>query len=154
TLTLLLMSFGSAMVALTPPYSRIGIVAPILLLIARLIQGFSAGGEVGPATTYLLECAPIEKRAALTAWQAYSQQLAIIVGSGFGVILASALSKNQLYAWGWRVPFLLGIFIAPVGLYIRRRLPETMANTHPHRSTVTILGELFRNHLRAVVPFI
>src|SRR5262249_24436524 len=127
TLTLLLMAFGSAIVGLTPPYSRIGIAAPILLLIGRLIQGFLCGGEVGPATTYLLESAPPGKRAALTAWQAYSQQLAAIMGSGIGLILAATLSTEQLYAWGWRVPFILGAFIAPVGLYIRRRLPETMS---------------------------
>ena len=70
TLTLLMMAIGSVMVALTPPYAQIGIAAPILLVVARLIQGFSCGGEVGPATTYLLESAPASKRAALTAWQA------------------------------------------------------------------------------------
>ena len=89
TLTLLLMAFGSAIVAVTPPYATIGSAAPIILLVARLIQGFSCGGEVGPATTYLLESAPIEKRAAVTAWQGYSQQLAIFLGSLVGVILAS-----------------------------------------------------------------
>jgi MFS family permease len=154
TLTLLLMSLGSAIVGLTPPYSQLGIVAPIVLVLARLIQGFSCGGEVGPATTYLLESAPMNKRAALTAWQAYSQQLAAIVGSGLGVILAATLSKDQLYAWGWRVPFILGIFIAPVGLYIRRQLPETIAETQTHRSTAAVLGELLRHHSRAIVLFI
>ena len=151
TLTLLLMSLGSVMVALTPPYSQIGIAAPILLLVARLIQGFSCGGEVGPATTYLLESAPPDKRAALTAWQAYSQQLASIMGAGFGVILAATLTRDQLYAWGWRIPFLLGVVIAPVALYIRRQLPETIDTSQMHRSTGAVLGELFRQHSRAVV---
>jgi MFS family permease len=151
TLTLLLMAFGSAIVGLTPPYARIGIAAPILLVIARLIQGFSCGGEVGPATTYLLESAPPEKRAALTAWQAYSQLLATIMGSGCGVILAATLSKEQLYAWGWRVPFLLGVLIAPVALYIRRQLPETIAESQTHRTTSDVLGELVRHHARPVV---
>ena len=118
TLTLMLMAVGSALVGLTPSYAQIGIAAPVILVVARLIQGFSCGGEIGPATTYLLECAPIEKRAAITAWQGYSQQLAIFMGSLIGVILAASLSKEQLYAWGWRVPFLLGIFIAPVAVYI------------------------------------
>src|SRR6185295_5942624 len=122
TLTLLLMAVGSALVAFTPSYATIGIAAPIILVVARLIQGFSCGGEVGPATTYLLECAPVEKRAALTAWQGYSQYLAGIMGSLIGVILATVLSKEQLYAWGWRVPFLIGLCIGPVGFYIRRRL--------------------------------
>ena len=150
TLTLLLMSVGSLMVALTPPYAQIGVAAPILLVVARLIQGFSCGGEVGPATTYLLEAAPPEKRAALTAWQAYSQQLAAIMGSGFGVILAATLSRDDLYAWGWRIPFLLGVAIAPVAFYIRRQLPETIAESQTHRSTGAVLGELLRDHSRAV----
>jgi len=151
TLTLLLMSVGSAMIALTPPYAQIGIAAPVLLLVARLIQGFSCGGEVGPATTYLLEAAPPEKRAALTAWQAYSQQLASIMGAGFGVILAATLTRDQLYAWGWRVPFLVGVLIAPVAFYIRRQLPETIVESQRHRSTAAVLGELWRGHSRAVV---
>jgi len=151
TVTLLLMSLGSGMVALTPPYSQIGIAAPILLLIARLIQGFSCGGEVGPATTYLLESAPPGKRAALTAWQAYSQQLASIMGAGFGVALAATLTRDQLYAWGWRLPFLLGVMIAPVALYIRRQLPETIEESQTHRSTVAVLRELVRHHFRQVV---
>ena len=151
TLTLLLMSLGSAIVALTPPYSQIGVAAPILLVIARLIQGFSCGGEVGPATTYLLESAPIEKRAAITAWQAYSQQLATIMGSGLGLILAMTLSREDLYAWGWRIPFLLGVLIAPVALYIRRQLPETIAEAQASRSTTAVLGELTRHHARAVL---
>jgi MFS family permease len=151
TLTLVLMSVGSAMVALTPPYSQIGIAAPILLVFARLIQGFSCGGEVGPATTYLLESAPPEKRAALTAWQGYSQQLAAIMGSGLGVILAATLSREDLYAWGWRIPFLLGTAIAPVAFYIRRQLPEIVSESQKDRSAGAVLGELFRHHSRAVV---
>ena len=151
TLTLLLMALGSGMVALTPPYAQIGVAAPILLVIARLIQGFSCGGEVGPATTYLLESAPPDKRAAITAWQAYSQQLASIMGAGFGVILAATLTRDQLYAWGWRIPFLLGVLIAPVALYIRRQLPETIDESQTHRSTGAVLGELLRHHSRAVV---
>src|SRR5262249_15963179 len=77
TLTLILMAVGSGLVGLTPTYAHIGLAAPMTLLVARLIQGFSCGGEVGPATTYLFEAVPFEKRAAYTAWQGYSQQLAI-----------------------------------------------------------------------------
>jgi MFS family permease len=151
TLTLMLMAVGSALVGLTPSYAQIGIAAPVILVVARLIQGFSCGGEIGPATTYLLECAPIEKRAAITAWQGYSQQLAIFMGSLIGVILAASLSKEQLYAWGWRVPFLLGIFIAPVALYIRRQLPETIEEAAKHRSSGAVLAHLARSHWPAVL---
>ena len=151
TLTLMLMAVGSGMVGLTPSYAQIGLAAPILLVVARLIQGFSCGGEVGPATTYLLESAPPEKRAALTAWQGYSQQLAIIMGSFVGVILTAVLSREQLYAWGWRVPFILGVFIAPVALYIRRQLPETIETNERHRSGSAVLADLTRHHWRAVI---
>jgi MFS family permease len=151
TLTLMLMAVGSGLVALTPPYARIGLAAPVILVIARLIQGFSAGGEVGAATTYLLESAPPEKRAASTAWQAHSQQLAVFMGSLTGVVLAASLSKEQLYAWGWRVPFLLGVLVAPVGLYIRRQLPETIARPRSHQSGRAVLTELVRHHARSVI---
>jgi MFS family permease len=106
---------------------------------------------VGPATTYLFECAPPHKRAAMTAWQGYSQQLAVIMGSGFGVILAATLSRDQLYAWGWRIPFFLGVVIAPVAFYIRRQLPETLEGTHESRSTIDVLTELLRDHGRPVL---
>jgi MFS family permease len=151
TLTLMLMSLGSGLVALTPTYARIGLTAPIILVVARLIQGFSCGGEVGPATAYLLESAPIEKRAALTVWQGHSQQLAIFMGSLVGVILAATLSKEQLYDWGWRVPFVLGMLIAPVALYIRRQLPETIARHETHRSGAAVLADLMQHHSRAVI---
>jgi MFS family permease len=151
TLTLLLMAFGSLVVAVTPSYAQIGIAAPIILLVARLIQGFSAGGEVGAATTYLLESAPPEKRAAVTAWQGHSQQLAIFFGSLAGVVLAALLTKEQLYAWGWRVPFLVGALIAPVAIYIRRQLPETVSASTAHRSTGRVLSELVRHHGRTIV---
>ena len=151
TLTLMLMAVGSGLVAFTPSYAQIGVAAPIILVIARLIQGFSCGGEVGPATTYLLESAPVDKRATITAWQGYSQQLAILMGSLVGVILTTSLSREQLYAWGWRIPFILGLAIAPVGFYIRGRLPETLQKTETHGSGTAVLANLFRHNSRAVV---
>jgi MFS family permease len=150
TLTLMLMALGSGLVAFTPSYAQIGLAAPIVLALARLIQGFSCGGEVGPATAYLLESAPIEKRAALTAWQGYSQQLALIMGSLVGVVLTMSLTREHLYLWGWRVPFILGVFIAPVGLYIRARLPETIHRAETHGSGRAVLADLVRHHSRAV----
>jgi MFS family permease len=149
SLTLILMSLGSALVAVTPPYAQIGLAAPIILLAARLIQGFSAGGEVGAATSYLLESAPVAKRAAITAWQGHSQQLAIIAGSLVGVILSLTLTREQLYAWGWRVPFLLGVLVGPVGLYIRRQLPDTLVQAD-HHAAGAVLRDLLRHHGRNV----
>ncbi|MBI1211794.1 MAG: MFS transporter [Alphaproteobacteria bacterium] len=146
TLTLVLMAIGSAVVGLTPSYASIGIWAPIILLAGRLLQGFSCGGEVGPATAYLMEAAPAHRRAALTSWQAQSQQMASIIGAGVGVILAFTLDHDQLYAWGWRIPFLLGILIAPLGLYIRSQLPETIEKHETHDSASAVLWTLLKHH--------
>lgn len=150
TLTILLMAFGTGMLALTPGYDTIGIAAPILLVLARLIQGFSCGGEVGPATTYLLEAASPKERAAYTAWQGITQQFAGIMGSGLGLLLAANLSTEDLESWGWRVPFLIGILIGPVGMYIRRALPETIEKHEVHESGVAVVQNLFRHNATAV----
>lgn len=151
SLTIMLMALGTGMIALTPGYAEIGVWAPILLVSARLIQGFSCGGEVGPATTYLLEAASPKERAAYTAWQGISQQFAGIMGSGLGLILAANLSTEDLNGWGWRVPFFIGIIIGPIGLYIRRALPETIEKAEAHESGVAVLKHLFRHHTPAIV---
>src|SRR5262249_14939843 len=104
-----------------------------------------------PATTYLMEAAPPNRRAALTSWQGQSQQLASIMGAGIGVILAFTLTHDQLFAWGWRVPFLLGILIAPIGLYIRAQLPGTIERSETHESGLAVLQNLFRDHSRIVL---
>jgi MFS family permease len=139
------------MLALTPGYDQIGMAAPVLLVIARLIQGFSCGGEVGPATTYLLEAASSKERAAFTAWQGITQQFAGIMGSGLGLILAANLSADDLQSWGWRVPFLVGILIGPIGLYIRRALPETLNHAEAHESGMAVIRNLFAKSGTAVI---
>jgi MFS family permease len=151
TFTIMLMAVGTAIVALTPGYNTIGIAAPILLVIGRLIQGFSCGGEVGPATSYLLESAQPHQRAALTSWQGTSQQFAGIAGTGLGLALAASLTEEQLYDWGWRVPFVIGILIGPVGLYIRRILPETMDKHEAHETSAAVLSNLFAKHWWTIV---
>ena len=146
TLTIVLMALGTGLLAIAPTYAQAGMAAPVILIIARLIQGFSCGGEVGPATTYLLEAAPSNRRASVTAWQGISQQMAGIMGSGLGLILTAVLSHDALYDWGWRVPFFVGILIGPVGLYIRRALPETIDKSEVHVSHVAVLKDLFVNN--------
>src|SRR5215510_3286772 len=148
TLTLMLMALGSGIVGVAPTYAQIGIAAPIILVIARLIQGFSCGGEVGPATAYLLESAPPGKRVEMAGWQSYSQLLALLSGSLAGVMITNTLSEAQLYSWGWRLPFVLGILIAPVGLYIRRQLPETIQPEETRESAREILREVAHQHAR------
>ena len=119
---------GSAIIvlALTPSYEAIGIAAPILAIVARLVQGFSLGGEVGPTTAYLLEAAPPSRRGLAVSWQPASQQIAATAGALVGVVLSKFMSTAALDAYGWRVAFLLGAICLPFGLWMRRGLPETL----------------------------
>src|SRR5208337_2684657 len=126
TLSIGLMALGCAMIAVAPGYASIGALAPILLIVARLMQGFAVGGEVGPATMFVLEAAPPGRRMLFASWQLASQNLGSLAGGIIGVVLALALSKSSYAAWGWRVPFATGVLIATVGLYVRTRLDETL----------------------------
>jgi len=126
TMSIGLMALGCAMIAVAPGYASIGALAPILLIVARLMQGFAVGGEVGPATMFVLEAAPPGRRMLFASWQLASQNLGSLAGGIIGVVLALALSKSSYAAWGWRVPFAIGVLIAPVGLYVRTRLDETL----------------------------
>jgi MHS family proline/betaine transporter-like MFS transporter len=124
TLSIMLMVIGTTMTALTPGYATIGLAAPILILLARLTQGFSVGGEFGSAVTFLAE-QTVSRKGFVASWQWASTGITGFLASGFGLVLSSVLSPEQLTDWGWRVPFLFGILVGPVGLYIRRRLDET-----------------------------
>ena len=124
TLSILLMVIGTTMTAVTPGYATIGLAAPILILLARLTQGFSVGGEFGSAVTFLAE-QTASRKGFVASWQWASTGITGFLASGFGLVLSSVLSPEQLTDWGWRVPFLFGILVGPVGLYIRRRLDET-----------------------------
>lgn len=125
TLTIAMMMIGTAVIALSPSYAAIGIVAPILIIAARLLQGFSAGGEFGSATAFLAEQNPA-RRGFYGSWQFASQGLTTILATGFGASLAAWLTPEQMESWGWRVPFLFGLLIGPVAYYIRTRLEETV----------------------------
>jgi MFS transporter, MHS family, citrate/tricarballylate:H+ symporter len=115
--------------ALIPSYAQIGLAAPILLLLFRLVQGFALGGEVGPSTAYLIEAAPAHRRGFYVSFQYATQGVAILTAGLVGFGLSSALSAESLETWGWRVAFLLGAAVVPVGLYIRRNLSETLHDT-------------------------
>jgi predicted MFS family arabinose efflux permease len=148
TLSIALMAIGSALIAVTPAYAAIGVWAPVLLIVARLFQGFAVGGEVGPATMFMLEAAPPSQRMVFASWQLASQNLGSLVSGLLGVLLALALSKSSLNDWGWRVPFALGVLIAPVGIYIRSRLVETLdkAPQDGSRSTGAIVALVVRSN--------
>jgi len=125
-LTMTLMTVGTLGMALTPSYATIGVAAPLLLVLARLVQGFALGGDVGPATAFLLEIAPAHRRGFLTSWQVASQGTAAFVAGTLGVLLTSTLSAAQMQAWGWRLPFTVALLLVPLSLYLRQKMPETL----------------------------
>jgi MFS family permease len=124
-LAFLLMGIGVVGLALVPTYAAIGMAAPMLAVFFRLLQGFALGGNVGPATAYLIEAAAPERRGLYTSLQFASQGFAIAMGGLVGTILASTLDNASLEGWGWRVAIALGAVVLPFALYVRRTLPET-----------------------------
>jgi MHS family proline/betaine transporter-like MFS transporter len=125
TLTIMLMAAGTGVIAFSPTYGSIGVGAPILLLVGRVLQGFSAGGEIGGATAYLLETGDPQERGRVASWLEASMGMANILGALAAFTVASLLSDSEVRSWGWRLPFIFGLSIAPVGLYLRRSLDET-----------------------------
>ena len=121
---------GSIVVmALIPTYATIGLAAPILAVIARMVQGFSLGGEIGSNTAYLMEAAPIHRRGLVVSWQGVSQQIALIGGGLVGTLETFLLPTAALESYGWRIAFLLGAAAVPFGLWLRSNLPETLHTT-------------------------
>jgi MHS family proline/betaine transporter-like MFS transporter len=157
TLTILLMAAGTGIIAFSPTYAAIGIGAPILLLLGRVLQGFSAGGEIGGATAYLLESADPKQRGRVASWLEASMGMSNILGALTAFSVTAILSASEVQAWGWRIPFVLGLAIAPVGLYLRRTLDETeafQAETARRARDLSLrhapLLEIFRNHGRSL----
>ena len=151
TLTILLMALGSGMIGVLPGYAEIGVAAPLLLIVARLLQGFSVGGEFAPATAFLMESAPGRRLFFFGSWQFASQNMGGIISGIIGVTLALMLSNDAMAGWGWRIPFLIGLLIAPIGFYIRRRLHETLERDKMCGSMATVLAEATRRHWYPIV---
>ena len=124
-LIIALMTVALLVIATAPPYAAIGIAAPALIVFARLLQGFATGGEFAIATSFLVEVAPPNQRGFYGSLQQVGLALAALGGALAGAFVTLALSPAELDSWGWRVPFLLGLLIAPVGLYISRYMEET-----------------------------
>ncbi len=151
-LTLMLMALGTAMIGLAPVYATAGIFGAIVVVIGRLIQGFSAGGEVGAATTLLAEHAPNDQRGFYGSWQLASQGLAVLAAAGAAYAVTTLLTPAEVNAWGWRIPFILGVLIVPVGLWLRTALEETHANEdHEKTRAVSSLSLAFRQHFGKIV---
>ncbi|MCP3804986.1 MFS transporter [Allokutzneria sp. A3M-2-11 16] len=124
-LSIATMGLGTIVLAATPPAAVIGIGAPILLLIGRLLQGFSAGGEIGGAAAFLVEHAPPGRRGRYAAWLQASMGISNLISAIVGVTITTWLPDSAVQDWAWRIPFIVGLLIIPVGVYIRRSLPET-----------------------------
>ena len=124
-LTITLMAGGALVIGLLPTYQQVGWLAPILLLLARISQGLSLGGEVSNASAYLAEIAPQGRRGRYSAFFYISTGSALLLASLLGVLLTNTLTEDQLKEFGWRIPFLIGGVLAVVGLYLRRSLSET-----------------------------
>jgi len=155
-LSFALMGAAILTIALTPSYNAIGIAAPIIVIAARMAQGFALGGEVGPTTAYLIEIAPLEHRALVVAWQPASQEIAATAGALVGVILSKTMTPEMLDAYGWRVAFLIGAICLPFGFWMRRTLPETIPQAQTQAQAVSRpvehTGHLSqaRRHLRLI----
>ena len=152
-LIILLMTISIAMIAFAPTYAAIGVAAPLIILLARLLQGMATGGEFASATSFLVECAPAGRRGFFGSLQMVGQSLAALAGAAMGMLITQGLSPEQIDSWGWRLPFVFGLLIGPVGLYIRRYLNETEAFTSAKQQQIerVSLGRLCREHTRAVL---
>jgi MHS family proline/betaine transporter-like MFS transporter len=124
TLSILLMTIGTGLMTIMPSYGSVGLLAPILVIAARLLQGFSVGGEFASSTAFLVEHRP-DRAGFFASWQWSSQGFAALVATGFGVLLTTTMSAADLQSWGWRIPFAFGLLIGPVGYYIRDNMTET-----------------------------
>jgi MHS family proline/betaine transporter-like MFS transporter len=158
TLTILLMAVGTGTIALAPTYAAIGVGAPLLLLLGRVLQGFSAGGEVGGATAFLLESAAEDRRGVVSSWLEASMGISNILGALAAFSVTALLAPKDVEAWGWRIPFLFGLLILPAGLFLRRTLQETDAfqaeSARRQRGGQVVsapLWEVFRHHGRELV---
>jgi MHS family proline/betaine transporter-like MFS transporter len=130
-----LMALGTLAIAITPTYASIGVIAPTCVVLARLIQGFSAGGEFGPGVALLFESSK-RRGGLLASWMLASQALSTIMAAALGVALTRLLSPVDLQSWGWRVPFVIGLLIAPAGYWVRRHVHE------PEQASVAALAPL------------
>lgn len=128
--TVAMMALGTGLIGLAPTYEQIGIAAPLLIVLGRLLQGFSAGGEVGAATTLLMESGSAGKRGVLVSWQMASQGGAALAGALIAVLLTKSLTHSQLIDWGWRLPFVIGLAIGPIGFFLRTRIEDTSRHLH------------------------
>src|SRR5215472_2454196 len=136
-LTLSIMACGTILIAFVPGYATVGVLAPLLVVLGRLLQGFSAGVELGGVSVYLSEMATPGNKGFYVSWQSASQQVATVVAALIGFVLGRLLLPEQMGVWGWRIPFVIGCLIIPFIFVLRRSLEETEDFlSRKHRPTV------------------
>ncbi len=149
-----LMATATALTGLIPSFAAIGIWAPALLVLCRLVQGFSTGGEWGGAAAFLVEYAPPGRRGFIGSLQQFSVGLALIAATVSAAILNSLVDKQSMIEWGWRIPFIFGFVLAPVGYYLRTRVLESPAfdrTVSQHQLAATPVRDSFTIYLRPVL---
>ncbi|MGW3987212.1 MFS transporter [Streptomyces sp. NPDC004830] len=148
TVTILLMGGSSLLVGLTPTYASVGVLAPVVLVLARLLQGLSVGGEFAASTTFLVESAAPGRRGLFSSFQYVSTTVGQLVASGVATLLVGTLSEERMNGWGWRVPFVLGAVLSLVGFWVRRGAQETRS-AEREKAPRPGLSEALRRHPRA-----
>ena len=149
-----IMAVAIALITFAPTYQGVGIWAPIFIVLARLLQGFAAGGEFGTSTALLIELAPKGKRGFYGSWQMTGQMAALLIGAAVGTLITDFFTQEQLMSWAWRIPFAVGLLIVPVAIYIRRHVeePETFVKLKAAQAAGTVrqvgVLEMLRTHAR------
>lgn len=146
-LSLAIMSVGVILIAVVPTYASIGLASPILVVLARLLQGFSAGAESSGVSVYLAEIATPGRRGFFVSWQSAGQQISVFTAALVGIGLSLTLSSAQIDAWGWRIPFLIGSLVLPAVFWIRRSLPESESFAERTSVEVPTLRSVYRSLL-------
>jgi len=151
TLSVIAMAVPTFLIGLLPDYSQIGVVASVLIVVLRLVQGLSVGGEYTTSVVFLVEGAAPDRRGLAGSWSVFGAVAGILLGSAVGALLTSVLSPDAVYAWGWRIPFLVGLAVGLSGLYIRRRTPEVQAQSAGEKPATSPVIEAFRTEWRAML---
>ncbi|WP_227105628.1 MFS transporter [Chromobacterium rhizoryzae] len=150
-LSLWLMAIGSMLFVVAPTYAQAGLLGPALVVLGRLVQGFAVGGQVGAATSMLMEYADDKSRGYYCSWQLFSQGLGVLAGTLTVSLLSALLPAAAMEAWGWRLVFAIGVLAIPVGEYIRSQLDETAASAVAPQATTEPAGPLLRRHGRQIL---
>jgi len=151
SLVISMMTVAAAMIAFTPSFQTIGVVAPAIVLCARLLQGLSAGGEFGTATAMLIEYAPKGRSHFYGSWQNFAQALGVLFAIGMGSALTHLFTPEALESWAWRIPFMFGLLIGPVGFYVRSKMPETEAFLNREKHAPLSLGQIVSCYRRELL---